>query len=373
MGRAAVSVPNIRGVTEIGASCTAPTGVSADPESGGEGLSCQVVDTTTGLAGLRRVWERTEAPSEERTPFLTWEWQESWWAVFSSSHRPRTLLLSHEGEVVGIAPLCVSLQREGTLQFAGGENLSDQLGLLARPGFEEQVAEAVVAWAIASGALELDLHFLRDWGWELPALERAVERRGLTLEVHPEEVSPAIDLPPSFDEYLALRLGKKDRHELRRKMRRLEQERPGWRLTGPEELGLEPALTAFLRLLRASREDKDHFLTPEVERFFREVAERFQRRGWLRLALLEEGGRLAAGTFGFCMGRVWYLYNSGYDPAEAHLSPGLLCVAEGLRRAIGEGCRQADLLRGNEGYKYRLGAQDQFLANLRISLTKGAR
>ncbi len=373
MGRAAVSVPNIRGVTEIGASCTAPTGVSADPESGSAGLSCQVVDTTAGLAGLRRVWERIESSSEEPAPFLTWEWQESWWAVFSASHRPRTLVVSHDGEVVGIAPLCLSLRREGTLQFAGGEDLSDQLGLLARPGFEEQVAEATVAWASGSGALELDLHFLRDWGWELPALERAVARQGLTLEVHPEEVSPAIDLPASFDEYLSLRLGKKDRHELRRKMRRLEQERPGWRLVGPEELGLEPALTAFLKLLRASREDKDHFLTPEVERFFREVAERFQRRGWLRLALLEEGGRLAAGIFGFCLGRVWYLYNSGYDPAEAHLSPGLLCVAEGLRGAIEAGCRQADLLRGNEGYKYRLGAQDQFLVNVRISLAKEGR
>ena len=373
MGRAAVSVPNIRGVTEIGASCTAPTGVSADPESGGAGLSCQVVDTTTGLAGLRRAWEQIASSAEAPAPFLTWEWQESWWAVFSASYRPRTLVFSQQGEVVGIAPLCIHPEREGTLQFAGGEDLSDQLGLLALPGFEEQVAEAVVGWARSSGATEMDLHFLRDWGWELPALERAVERQGLRGEVHPEEVSPAIDLPPSFDEYLSLRLGKKDRHELRRKMRRLDQERPGWRLVGPDELGLEAALTEFLHLLRASREAKDQFLTPKVERFFREVAERFQRRGWLRLALLEEGGVLAAGTFGFCLGRVWYLYNSGYDPAQAHLSPGLLCVAEGIRGAIEAGCQQADLLRGNEGYKYRLGAQDQFLVNLRVALTQEAR
>ena len=373
MGRAAGCVPNIRGVTEIGASCTAPTGVSADPESGGAGLSCQVVDTTAELAGLRRVWEQVASSSEERAPFLTWEWQESWWAVFSASHRPRTLIFSRKGEVVGIAPLCVSLEREGTLQFAGGEDLSDQLGLLALPGFEEEVAEGVVAWARSSGSLGLDLHFLRDWGWELPALQRALGRQGISGEVHPEEVSPAIDLPTTFDEYLALRLGKKDRHELRRKMRRLEQERPGWRIVGPEELGLEVALTEFLRLLRASREDKDNFLTPAVERFFREVAVRFQRRGWLRLALLEEGGRLAAGTFGFCLGEVWYLYNSGYDPSEAHLSPGLLSVAEGLRGAIDSGCRQADLLRGNEGYKYRLGAEDQFLVNLRVPLTQGVR
>jgi CelD/BcsL family acetyltransferase involved in cellulose biosynthesis len=373
VGRAAVCVPNIRGVTEIGASCTAPTGVRTDPESGGAGLSCQAVDTIAGLAGLRRVWEQLASSSEEPAPFLTWEWQEGWWAVFAATHSPRTLVFSQKGEVVGIAPLCVQLGQEDTLQFAGGEDLSDQLGILARPGFEDAVADGVVDWARASGSLELDLHFLRDWGWELPALQRAVERQGLFGEVHPEEVSPAIDLPTTFDEYLALRLGKKDRHELRRKMRRLEQERPGWRLVGPDELGLERALTEFLHLLRASREDKDHFLTPVVERFFREVAERFHRRGWLRLALLEEGGRLAAGTFGFCLGRVWYLYNSGYDPGEAHLSPGLLCVAEGVRGAIEAGCHQADLLRGNEPYKYRLGAQDQFLVNLRVRLTEAAR
>ena len=373
MGRAAVPVPNIRGVTEIGASCTAPTEVSADPESWGAGLTSQVVESTTGHPGLRPVWEELSAARDDPTPFLSWEWQESWWAVFAASHLPRTLVLSAGAEVVGIAPLCVRAGEEETLLFAGGQDLSDQLGILCRPGFEEQVAEGVLAWAAGSGAGRLDLHFLRDWGWELPALEQAAERMGLGAEVHPEEVSPAIDLPASFDEYLALRLGKKDRHELRRKLRRLAQERPGWRLLGPDELGLERALDTFLALLRASRPDKRDFLTPEVERFFREAAERFQRRGWLRLNLLEEGGKLAAGTFGFCLGGVWYLYNSGYDPAEAHLSPGLICVAEGLRGAIEQGCRQADLLRGNEGYKYRLGAHDQFLVNLVVHFPRGPR
>jgi len=52
------------------------------------------------------------------------------------------------------------------------------------------------------------------------------------------------------------------------------------------------------------------------------------------------------------------LYNSGYDPAYAGLSVGLLSKALALRRAIEEGRRRFDFLRGAEPYKYDLGAEN---------------
>ncbi len=346
--------------------------MSSELKVTGTEMTVRVVDTVAGLGRLRTVWRQLESAQPAINPFLSWEWQESWWEVFQDSYQPRVLLIFSGEDPVAVVPLCVPRGEPRHLLFAGGEDLSDQLGFLAQPGREGEVAAEVLRWAAAIGAELLDLQFLRDWGAELPALERAADDLGLSHSSAPQEVSPALELPADFEAYLTLRLGKKDRHELRRKLRRLDHERPGWTLRGPAELGLEPALDRFLWLLRASRPDKADFLTPKVERFFRLVAGRLEERGWLRLALLEAGGELVAGTFGFCTGGVWYLYNSGYDPAEAHLSPGLLCVAEGLRGAIAAGCTQADLLRGNEPYKYRLGAQDQFLVRLRVEMTGGS-
>lgn len=134
-----------------------------------------------------------------------------------------------------------------------------------------------------------------------------------------------------------------------------------------DDIGLEPALTAFLGLLQASGEHKREFLTPEVREFFTRISRRFQERGWLRIQLLEAQGEVLAGIYGFTEGAVWHLYNSGYDPNHGSLSPGLLCVAEGIRAAIQEGCTRADMLRGNEPYKYRLGAADWPLQRLLVT------
>ena len=53
------------------------------------------------------------------------------------------------------------------------------------------------------------------------------------------------------------------------------------------------------------------------------------------------------------------LYNSGYDPAYASLSVGLLSKALCLRDALERGLRAVDFLRGHEPYKYDLGGRDQ--------------
>ena len=46
------------------------------------------------------------------------------------------------------------------------------------------------------------------------------------------------------------------------------------------------------------------------------------------------------------------LYNSGFDPAHAALSPGLVLLARVVRDAIERGMRRFDFLRGEERYKY---------------------
>jgi CelD/BcsL family acetyltransferase involved in cellulose biosynthesis len=327
----------------------------------------EVADTTEKLRELRNQWAQLEVDGHYLNPFLTWEWQWSWWEIFGAGYQPYFLVMRREAELVGLVPLCISKTVGATLQFAGGLQLTDSLGVLAVLGAEVEVAAAALSWASGqAGFTGLDLHFLAQDSTSLVAFRAAAEAIGMAVEEEVEEVSPGLPLPEDFETYVATCLGKKDRHELRRKYRRLDQERPGWRLVSHDELGLEPALQEFLRLLGQSGEHKKAFLSADVEAFFGLVSQRFNDRGWLRLQFLESGGELLAGIFGFTEGAVWHLYNSGYDPQFAALSPGLLCVAEGIRSAISERCRYADMLRGNETYKYRLGASDQGLHHLQI-------
>jgi CelD/BcsL family acetyltransferase involved in cellulose biosynthesis len=50
------------------------------------------------------------------------------------------------------------------------------------------------------------------------------------------------------------------------------------------------------------------------------------------------------------------LYNSGFRPDRAALAPGVVLLAHVIRDAIQRRCRRFDFLRGEERYKYDLGA-----------------
>ena len=92
-----------------------------------------------------------------------------------------------------------------------------------------------------------------------------------------------------------------------------------------------------------------------MEVFFRRVAAALAETDQFRLWLLDApDGPLA--TF-LCLewdGTVG-LYNSGFRPDAAALSPGLVLLAHVIRDAIERGKRRFDFLRGEERYKYDFG------------------
>jgi CelD/BcsL family acetyltransferase involved in cellulose biosynthesis len=83
--------------------------------------------------------------------------------------------------------------------------------------------------------------------------------------------------------------------------------------------------------------------------------------------MLSVDGKNAAAVLCFDAGCTLYMYNSGYDPDYSALSVGLLSKALVLRWAIENGKTHLDFLRGNEPYKYDLGARDQNIYRLVVS------
>src|SRR6266511_1212921 len=88
-----------------------------------------------------------------------------------------------------------------------------------------------------------------------------------------------------------------------------------------------------------------------VEDFHREAAPRLAKRGWLRLYRLHVGGAAVAAVYGLEVRRRFFYYQSGYDPAWAPRSPGLVLVGRTIEDAYGCGLSDYDFLRGTEPYK----------------------
>ena len=363
----ALGGPAVR-TTTITASCQAPWATPPASDASPTALSVAVLTGRDALRHLGADWVALQSTVHPLNPFLSWEWQWSWWEEFGEARTPSWLTFRDGDRLVGVLPLCAEPGAATVLRIGGGLDLSDHLGFLAEDACASRVAAATVEWLRAGAApgTVLDLRFLPEGSASLTELQAAAVAAGLAVADRAEEVSPVVAVPGDFEAYLETCLGKKDRHELRRKRRRLDQEHPGWRLVGHGELGLERALDRFFALHRASHPDKAAFLTEANIRFFRRVAARLDDSGWLRLQLLVTGGEPVAATLGFTVDGTWYLYNSGYDPAAARWSVGLLCVAEGVRAAIAEGCTRCDFLRGNEPYKYDLGAHDRALHALQV-------
>lgn len=174
-------------------------------------------------------------------------------------------------------------------------------------------------------------------------------------------------LAASWDAYLATLSGK-DRHELRRKMRKLEAELPDVRVRsltdGP---GWDEALGRFLRLHRLSRAGKAKFMDESMERFFRDALGALAAAGWARLWFLESAGTPVASFVCTEYGSSVGLYNSGFDPLHARLSPGIVLLGHVIRDAIERRMPAFDFLRGEESYKYAFGPAPTDLVSVRVA------
>jgi CelD/BcsL family acetyltransferase involved in cellulose biosynthesis len=238
--------------------------------------------------------------------------------------------------------------------LAGGSDVSDYLDLLARRGHETESWSALLESRAAERATwELQaVPAASPTVTTLPSLAAAV---GLMATATVEERCPVLALPPTWDAFLAS-LPKKHRHELTRKLRRFEREVPDGRVvweTTPA--GIDRRLEDFLALHRASREGKAKFMDARMERFFRRAIGALAATGGARLVLLERPDGPMASFVTLEWDATVGLYNSGFAPAHAALSPGLVLLAHVVRDAIERGRRRFDFLRGEERYKYEFG------------------
>jgi CelD/BcsL family acetyltransferase involved in cellulose biosynthesis len=323
------------------------------------------VEVLSALAGVgeadwNRLLERSAAPSI----FLTWQWQTEWARAFAPDAPLRILTVrGPDGGLVGLLPLYED--GDDRLRVLGGVDVSDYLDVIAHAGEEEGVWQALLQHRAAHRE-EWALHAVRAASPTTEIQPRLVTGAGLRVESEIEERCPILALPPTWDEYLASLSGK-DRHELRRKIRKLERELPD--VTVRSHAGADrwdDELGRFLDLHRLSKAGKARFMDERMERFFRDVTRALAARGWARLWFLESAGVPVASFLCFEYGDTIGLYNSGFDPAHARLAPGIVLLAHVIREAIERGVPVFDFLRGEESYKQDFGPTPEPLLNLRV-------
>ena len=324
---------------------------------------------------LQKEWDELLDESITQVPFLRFEYMKIWWLNRGGGEwKDAKLALTvarRDSRLVGIAPLFISKDRTGNpvLMLLGSIEISDYLDLIVRPLDLEVFIEGLLDFIH-----QPDFPIWRSLEWDnilepSPTLEvfrQSAEKKGHSVEVTHLQHAPYIPLPGDFDEYLA-GIDKKQRHEIRRKMRRAEESENKVDWYESRDAGLlDKDIEKFLELMKFDPQKKG-FLSKEMEDQFRQTIRWAFKADILHLVFLEIDGEKAAGHFSFdYQGRLW-AYNSGFSPKYNDLSPGWVLLGLELRWANERGYQEYDFMRGNEEYKYRFGALDRNIVRLTMA------
>jgi len=302
------------------------------------------------MENLYRYWLEKGEHLNWPGPFITPPFLEAWWESFGSGEL--FLRSFWEGEILyGVAPLMVEKR---TARIVGSGDVCDYHDFPIKKGFEKEFYTSLLHYLKEESLESLEVASMRADSSSLCLLVEVSDKEGLGLECFPEEVMPVTRLPASWEEYLQ-GLSKKQRHEVRRKIRRLKEAGEVKYRVYREPGEVQEIIPLFLELFKNSRLEKAEFLTPRREKFFRNLLEKFTKNRMALLGVLELDGNSVASVFCFDYGDTVYLYNSGYYPEYSHLSAGLLSKVFMIGESISAGKDCFNFLKGNEDYKYRLG------------------
>ncbi len=320
-------------------------------------------------------WNDLLTNSITDTPFLRYEYQSVWWehrggGEWLFKNAKLVLVSAREDEkLVGIAPLFISeYDGQSALLLIGSIEISDYLDLIVRMEDHAPFVTGLLdflASTLPDSWRGLDWYNLPDSSPTLTALQAESAQRGWT---HLEEMyrpTPRIALNGDFDEYLG-RVEKKQRHEIKRKMRRAQESGRNVRWYISDLNDVESEIDSFLGLMEHD-EAKAGFLHDAMREQMKAIIHTAHKNGWLWLAFLEADGQRIAANLNFDYNNKLWGYNAGVNRDFMELSPGWVLLGYVLQWACENNRSEFDFMRGDEEYKYRFGAINQYVMRAKVT------
>jgi CelD/BcsL family acetyltransferase involved in cellulose biosynthesis len=317
-------------------------------------LKAELITDVTALDPIEADW-RTLA-ERRSNGFITPEWFHSWWEFQGSDSSSPLISVARrpDGSVAGVMPLVLDeSSRPRAVRFAGA-TIGDRFHPAASETDEVSVAAATMRALEVAGLdrrmILLECADTRSRWWRL--MQGTSSIRHAIVEQQ-QTVVPFITLRGlDWEAYLSQR-SKNFRKQIRRAERALVREH-GMRLRNTSEATLEADLAELFRLHDLRRAELGgSSLDARARRSLSAFALAAQRRGWLRLNLMEADGVTVSGLIGWRLGDSYASYQGGFDPAWAKSSVGITNEAMSIRSAIEEGASEYDFLLGTEDWKRR--------------------
>lgn len=293
------------------------------------------------------VWRDALEHSTYTFPFLTYDWHKTWHDCFATTP---AIFVDEAHHIV------IPLEIENTTaHFSGGEEIADYLDAIGPEKAKVEAWKEVIATLQSQGITLLRLR-------NVPEHSETLHYFGTLAgaAVGREDTTPIVTLPETFETYVS-QMERKERHELKRKIKKFEQTHPG--ITVSVSAGHQTDIPTLMRLMHIDH-NKHEFLTPQMQQFFHSLPKTVgEDLVQLNLSHLNQ---TIATVIGFRTQHELLLYNSGY--IREYAGAGLYLKAKTIEWAIDQKISRINFLQGNEHYKYELGGKDTFVHRIELPL-----
>ena len=299
---------------------------------------------------LERLWKSIDVQNEN--PFLDYEINKIWFEIFGKSSKLK--IFSDNKNF--IAPMYF---KEQVAYFCGGQDLFDYHDLISNEHVNQYDIKQLFDEILNKNSL-IELNSIAT-GSKLHVFAQELEKE-FNIEYIDEDVCPIINLPNSFDNYL-LQLSKKNRHEIRRKIRKFENNLE-FEIVETDPSNADGHILEFFRLMKLNSE-KRNFLNKSRIEFMSRIIKYGILSNKGNLSFIKINNEMIATSFVFQNKDKLFVYNSGFNDNYSEYSVGLLNHIYNIRNKISK-FKYIDFLRGSEDYKYRIGCINQELITIKI-------
>ena len=319
-----------------------------------------------------QTWNDLVEQSIANTPFSRYEYLSEWWRTRGGGEWKNAELMlvsaSEDDQLIGIAPLFME-EYDGrrSILLVGSIEISDYLDMIVREDDLQRFLSGLIdflASSLADNWTSLDWYNLPDTSPTLAALKVEAESRSWNYHEEIYRPTPRIPLNGSFEDYLA-NIDKKQRHEIRRKMRRADESGRVKFYVIDKDADIDPELESFFHLM-IQDPSKAEFLHEVMRDQMSKSIRAAHDYGYLWLGFLEVDGVRAAASLNFDYKNKLWGYNSGVSRDHMEFSPGWVLMAHTIQWCCENGRHEFDFMRGDEEYKYRLGGVNSYVMRARV-------
>ena len=330
------------------------------------------------VAGWRKLgaeWPELLANSAANAVFLSWPWLDSWMDVYGDGGAWLVLTARDaNGSLLGVAPMMLDRGagplgrwlRRLILVGQKADTASEYLDWILRNGHEAEVVAAFCAFIFGEAGRSWDLlrfETMRADSPTLPLLKEQFAMRGRRLAVAPTTTASFLELPETWEKFLASRSG-----TFRGRWNKFNREHQ----VVLREVG--PGLTVaegmkIIRDLNEKRwgEQRQSFLSARYTRFHDQVAERLHAAGHLALLFIEADGQIIAGRYDFAYASKAWCFQGGWLPEWEQERAGKMMLTVMMRWCIERGLKEYDFLGGAASYKNEWSSGERAMVDLQAA------